>query len=96
MSFNIENPFHPVCDDYAPFTQAETEAMRASLKEIGLVRPVTVWNDQIVDGRIATLSVESCTSRCATQILPRCARPRRTCAGMSGPSTNIAAPTPRR
>jgi hypothetical protein len=44
-------PHHPITEEYAPFTLAETVAMRISLKENGLLMPIATWNGQIVDGR---------------------------------------------
>lgn len=45
-------PLHPVCFDYADFTEAEAEAMRKSLRgALGLITPIALWRGQIVEGR---------------------------------------------
>jgi hypothetical protein len=44
-------PLHPITDDYDDFTADELEALRRSLKKTGLIQPVVIWHDQIVDGR---------------------------------------------
>jgi hypothetical protein len=54
MSIEAEDrviPHHKITEDYAPFTPPETEAMRNSLKQQGLLMPIVTWNGQIVDGR---------------------------------------------
>jgi hypothetical protein len=44
-------PHHPVVDEYAPFTEAELDAMRKSLRENGLIVPIVTWHGKVVDGR---------------------------------------------
>jgi hypothetical protein len=48
---DITYPLHPVCADYDDFTEAEAKAMRASLRKVGLLAPIVLWREQIVDGR---------------------------------------------
>jgi hypothetical protein len=42
---------HLITGDYDDLTAAEVAALRASLKEVGLLVPIVIWNNQIVDGR---------------------------------------------
>src|SRR5215471_14762050 len=44
-------PLHPITREYADFTAAEADAMRASLRGVGLITPIVLWHDQVVDGR---------------------------------------------
>jgi hypothetical protein len=43
--------FHPIVYNYDDFTPEELEAMRASLKKVGLLQAIVVWKNQIVDGK---------------------------------------------
>jgi ParB-like chromosome segregation protein Spo0J len=69
-------PLHPVCRDYADFTGAEAGEMRESLRALGLLNPIVLWDDQIVDGRhremfCRELGIEAryddITDRCPTE-----------------------------
>jgi len=42
---------HPITGDYDDLTAAELADLRDSLREHGLVVPIVVWRNQIVDGR---------------------------------------------
>jgi hypothetical protein len=44
-------PLHTITKEFADFTEAETAALRASLKESGLLVPIVIWQSRIVDGR---------------------------------------------
>jgi ParB-like chromosome segregation protein Spo0J len=50
----MDYPFHPICDDYAPFTSEEMQDLRKSLRERGLVVPIVTWRKQTVDGKHRT------------------------------------------
>ena len=68
-----EYEFHPIVYDYDDLTPTEREAMRTSLKQVGLLQPIVVWQDQIVDGRHReTLCREERISRTYKNITPRC------------------------
>jgi hypothetical protein len=47
----IEYPLNHVTADYADFTKEELDALRRSVREHGLLVPIVIWRDQIVDGR---------------------------------------------
>jgi ParB-like nuclease domain len=47
----IEYPLNHVTADYADFTREELDALRKSVREHGLLVPIVIWRDQIVDGR---------------------------------------------
>jgi ParB-like chromosome segregation protein Spo0J len=67
---------HPVCADYADFTEAEAVAMRESLRKLGLLNSIVLWRGQIVDGRHRQmfcrelgidLRYDDLTARCPTE-----------------------------
>jgi hypothetical protein len=65
--------FHPIVYDYDDFVPEELEDMRASLKLVGLLRPIVIWKDQIVDGRHReTLCRQERVNRTYKDITPRC------------------------
>jgi hypothetical protein len=41
---------HPIVKEWPAFTLAERDAMSVSLLDQGLLMPITIWRDQIVDG----------------------------------------------
>jgi len=72
----VDYPFHPITGDYDDFTKEELEALRKSLRERGLVVPVVIWRDQIVDGKHRSklcreegvpLRYDDITERCPTE-----------------------------
>jgi ParB-like nuclease domain len=44
-------PLHSIAGDYADFTEEELWGLQESLKKHGLIVPIVIWNEQIVDGR---------------------------------------------
>ncbi len=69
-------PLHPITGDYADFTEPETAAFRESLRNHGLMVPIVIWHDQIVDGRHRArfceelgieLRPDDVTDRCKTE-----------------------------
>ncbi|HMA75248.1 MAG TPA: ParB N-terminal domain-containing protein [Xanthobacteraceae bacterium] len=72
----MDYPLHPITSDYADFTDEELAALRESLRKHGLVVPVVVWQQQIVDGRhraklckelCIVLRVDDITEQCKTE-----------------------------
>jgi hypothetical protein len=51
MSIVDNHDFHPIVYEYDDFTPAELEAMRASLKQVGLLQSIVIWKNLIVDGK---------------------------------------------
>src|SRR5262245_45384384 len=50
-SGRVAMEFHPICNDYAPFTSSEAAALEADIRANGLVVPVVLWRGKVVDGR---------------------------------------------
>jgi hypothetical protein len=46
-----QRPLHPITAEWADFTAAELDDLRRSLGDVGLIVPVVIWRDQIVDGK---------------------------------------------
>lgn len=44
-------PFHPLAEQYPLMSAAEIEALADDIREYGLVQPIVVWKQQIIDGR---------------------------------------------
>jgi hypothetical protein len=44
-------PLHSITEDYADLTDAEAAAMRASLEAVGVINPIVLWWNEVVDGR---------------------------------------------
>jgi hypothetical protein len=72
----MDYPLHPITSDYADFTDEELATLRESLRKHGLVVPVVVWQQQIVDGRhraklckelCIVLRVDDITEQCKTE-----------------------------
>jgi ParB-like chromosome segregation protein Spo0J len=72
----VDYPFHDITADYDAFAKEEMDAMRKSVRERGLVVPVVIWRDQIVDGKHRSkicreegvpLRYDDITERCPTE-----------------------------
>jgi ParB/RepB/Spo0J family partition protein len=44
-------PLHIITEDYDRFTEKELSELRESLRQRGILVPIVIWRDQIVDGR---------------------------------------------
>lgn len=47
----LELAFHPVTRRFRPLTAEENASLRASLLKHGLIQPIQIWNNAIIDGR---------------------------------------------
>jgi ParB-like chromosome segregation protein Spo0J len=47
----MDFPLHPITGEYDDITGDDLDRMRESLRKDGLIVPIVIWRDQIVDGR---------------------------------------------
>jgi ParB-like chromosome segregation protein Spo0J len=51
MSDEFDYPIHPVADIFPLMTEAEFEGLKEDIRKHGQRTPVTVWCEQVIDGR---------------------------------------------
>jgi hypothetical protein len=44
-------PIHPLCEVFPWMSEAELDALTESVKKVGLIDPIAIYNGQILDGK---------------------------------------------